>query len=89
MPGPACYGKGGIKATVTDANVVLGYLPSSLLDGALRLDVDAARQAVQIVADDLGISLHEAAEGILQVSNETMCVPTSRRTLTCDYSPSY
>lgn len=79
VPGPACYGKGGTKATVTDANVVLGYLPSSLLDGALRLDVDAARQAVQIVADDLGISLHEAAEGILQVSNETMCVPTSIR----------
>ncbi len=72
MPGPACYGKGGALATVTDANVVLGYLPNHLLGGTFSLDVDAAQKAVQQVADDLGISLYKAAEGILRVSNETM-----------------
>lgn len=72
MPGPACYGKGGSTATVTDANAVLGYLPRSLLGGTFALDLDAARKAVQQVADDLGVGLYEAAEGILKVSNETM-----------------
>ncbi|KAL8711414.1 MAG: hypothetical protein Q9225_007115 [Loekoesia sp. 1 TL-2023] len=72
VPGPACYGKGGSVATVTDANAVLGYLPSNLLGGALKLDLHKAKYAVQQVADDLGIDLHEAAEGILKVSNETM-----------------
>ena len=72
IPGPACYGKGGSTATVTDANAVLGYLPKSLLGGTFSLDLDVARRAVQQVADGLGISLYEAAEGILNVSNETM-----------------
>ena len=71
-PGPACYGKGGSVATVTDANAVLGYLPKSLLGGSFALDLRAAKDAVQRVADDLGIGLYEAAEGILKVSNETM-----------------
>ena len=72
IPGPACYGKGGTTATVTDANAVLGYLPRSLLGGSFNLDLDAAKIAVQQVADGLGIGLYEAAEGILKVSNETM-----------------
>ena len=72
IPGPACYGKGGTTATVTDANAVLGYLPRSLLGGTFNLDLDAARKAVQQVADELGVGLFEAAEGILKVSNETM-----------------
>ena len=72
MPGPACYGKGGSKATVTDANAVLGYLPKSLLGGTFDLDLNAAKSAVQQVADGLGVGLYEAAEGILKVSNETM-----------------
>ena len=72
IPGPACYGKGGTTATVTDANAVLGYLPRSLLGGTFYLDLDAAKKAVQQVADGLGIGLYEAAEGILKVSNETM-----------------
>lgn len=71
-PGPACYGKGGSTATVTDANTVLGYLPKSLLGGSFALDLDAAKKAVQKVADDLGVGLYEAAEGILKISNETM-----------------
>lgn len=71
-PGPACYSKGGGTATVTDANAVLGYLPASLLGGAFKLDLSLAKKAVQKVADELGIGLYEAAEGILSVSNETM-----------------
>ena len=71
-PGPACYGKGGSTATVTDANTVLGYLPKSLLGGSFALDLDAAKKVVQKVADDLGVGLYEAAEGILKISNETM-----------------
>ena len=71
-PGPACYGKGGNKATVTDANAVLGYLPSSLLGGTFKLDLEAARNAVKQIADDIGVSLFEAAEGIIKVSNEIM-----------------
>ena len=72
IPGPACYGKEGTMATVTDANAVLGYLPRSLLGGTFNLDLNAAKKAVQQVADGLGIGLYEAAEGILKVSNETM-----------------
>lgn len=74
VPGPACYGKGGTGATVTDANAVLGYLPTSLLGGAFELDLARAKDAVQKVADDLRVSLYEAAEGILKISNETMSV---------------
>lgn len=72
VPGPACYGKGGSQATVSDANAVLGYLPQYLLGGAFKLDLDAAKKAVQKVADDLNIGVHEAAEGILKIANETM-----------------
>jgi N-methylhydantoinase A/oxoprolinase/acetone carboxylase beta subunit len=71
-PGPSCYGKSGKEATVTDANLVLGYLPEYLLGGSFKLDVEAAKQSVQQVASNLGIGLYEAAEGIIQVSNETM-----------------
>src|ERR671923_2508151 len=54
-PGPACYGKGGSEATVTDANVVLGHLPPRLLGGEMQLDADAARAAVQRIADAMGL----------------------------------
>ena len=73
-PGPACYGKGGSTATVTDANAVLGYLPKYLLGGKFALDIQAAKESVQKVANDLGVGLYEAAEAILKVSNETMQV---------------
>ncbi|KAJ1542982.1 hypothetical protein HK405_009608, partial [Cladochytrium tenue] len=72
VPGPAAYGKGGVQATVTDANVVLGYLPEYLLGGSFKLDVAASKAAVQKIADDLGVGLYEAAEGIVKIANETM-----------------
>jgi N-methylhydantoinase A len=71
-PGPASYGKGGEEPTVTDANVVVGHLPPALLGGEMQLDVEAAKAAVQKVADALGLDLHRAAEGILDIVNENM-----------------
>jgi N-methylhydantoinase A len=72
-PGPAAYGKGGTEPTVTDANVVLGHLPPSLLGGEMQLDTEAARAAVQTIADAMGLdSVEQAAEGILAIVNENM-----------------
>ncbi len=71
-PGPACYGKGGEKPTVTDANVVVGHLPPQLLGGEMRLDLEAAKAAVQKIGDALGLDVHQAAEGILDIVNENM-----------------
>jgi N-methylhydantoinase A len=72
-PGPACYGRGGTDATVTDANLVLGYLPESLAGGTLALDRDAACRAIEKnVAKPLGLSLERAAHGIRAVANTTM-----------------
>jgi len=72
VPGPAAYGKGGLAPTVTDANVVLGYLPENLLGGTFKLDRNAAIAAVQTIADALGIELMAAARGIIDIANETI-----------------
>jgi N-methylhydantoinase A len=72
-PGPAAYGRGGREATVTDAHVVLGHLPARLLGGRMALDVAAAREAVaRTVAEPLGLSLEEAARGILAIVDNHM-----------------
>lgn len=72
-PGPVAYGKGGGDPTVTDANLVLGYLPTSLAGGEITLDTEAARSAVQKVADAMGLaSAEEAAAGIIDIVNENM-----------------
>ena len=73
-PGPACYGRGGTEPTVTDADLVLGYLdPDYFLGGQLKIDLQAARQAIQArVAAPLGLSVEEAAWGIHQIVNESM-----------------
>ncbi len=72
-PGPACYRGGGTQPTVTDANVVLGYLnPAFFLGGEMQLDAEAAQQSIQHVADRLGGDVIEAAQGIHQVANEHM-----------------
>jgi N-methylhydantoinase A len=72
-PGPAAYGKGGTEPTVTDANVVLGYLPPTLAGGEITLDVDAARAAVGKVAEAMGLPTPEAAAaGIVDIVNENM-----------------
>ncbi len=72
-PGPACYGQGGERPTVSDANVVLGYLPEQLAGGGLQLDVDKARGVIQRdLARPLGLSLEDAAFGVRQVANANM-----------------
>ncbi|MBT6430054.1 MAG: hydantoinase/oxoprolinase family protein [Rhodospirillaceae bacterium] len=71
-PGPACYGHGGDQPTVTDANLLLGRLPARLLDGKMSLDVKAAEDAVGKIARALGLDLHQAAQGILDIVNENM-----------------
>jgi N-methylhydantoinase A len=73
-PGPACYAQGGKVPTVTDADLLLGYLdPNFFLGGRMRLDVDAARQAVEdTIAKPMGLTLTDAAWGIHRVVNESM-----------------
>jgi len=72
VPGPACYGRGGTAATVSDANVVLGRLPTELLGGDMRLDRAASQRAIQPIADRLGISIEAAALGIVRIVNASM-----------------
>lgn len=73
-PGPACYGLGGTEPTVTDADLVLGYLDAgSFLGGEMRLNRAAAERAIEeVIARPLGLSLTEAAWGIHQLVNENM-----------------
>lgn len=72
-PGPACYGRGGTEPTVTDADLVLGYLdPGYFLGGGMKLDVSAAREAISRIAGPLGVSVEEAAWGIHTSVNEDM-----------------
>ena len=73
-PGPACYGAGGQEPTVTDADLLLGYLDADFfLGGRMRLDVEAARRAIETrVAQPMGLGVIEAAWGIHRVVNENM-----------------
>ncbi|HKW91784.1 MAG TPA: hydantoinase/oxoprolinase family protein, partial [Methylomirabilota bacterium] len=73
VPGPACYGQGGTEPTVTDANLVLGYLnPARLYGGSIGLDPDRARRAVEVLGRRLGLSTLEAAHGVIEVANASM-----------------
>jgi N-methylhydantoinase A len=77
-PGPVCYGRGGVEPTVTDANLVLGYLnPEFFAGGTLRLRVGAAARAIEErIARPLGLSLEEAAWGIHAIVNTNMELAT-------------
>ena len=74
QPGPACYGRGGTEPTVTDADLVLGYLDAgSFLDGHMALDRPAAHRAIrQHIAEPMSISVEEAASGIFDIANNSM-----------------
>jgi N-methylhydantoinase A len=77
QPGPACYGRGGAEATVTDANLILGYLnPERFAGGSMRLDVTAAETAVRRVGDPLGMGVTEAAWGVHAIVNLNMELAT-------------
>lgn len=72
-PGPACYGQGGERPTVTDANAVLGLLlPEHFLGGSMQLNLEAARQALRTVAEPMGLTEEIAAQGIVKLANEHM-----------------
>jgi N-methylhydantoinase A len=72
-PGPVCYRRGGEDPCVTDAHLVLGHLPSFLLDGSFELDLEGARSAIENkIARPLGLSVEEAARGILEIADNNM-----------------
>ena len=72
VPGPACYGRGGTLPTVTDANLVLGHLPATLLGGDMALDVEAAVRAHEPLAAPLGVDVHSAAQAVIDIVNGNM-----------------
>ncbi|WP_374650843.1 hydantoinase/oxoprolinase family protein [Dongia sp.] len=87
-PGPACYGQGGAEPTVSDANLVLGYLnPDGLLGGRLPLDLEKARKAMRKIADPLGISVERAAYGIYTIVNNNMVNGIRRVSVERGYDP--
>jgi N-methylhydantoinase A len=87
-PGPACYGKGGLTATVTDADVVLGRInPDNFLGGRMRLDKDRAIEAVQRVAAPLELSLMEAASGIARIAEFKMADLIRKMTVEKGFDP--
>jgi len=82
QPGPAAYGRGGIQPTVTDANILLGRLDTeNFLGGAMALDATAARRAIHALANRLGLSELEAAEGIVTILNSNMANAIRSRTV--------
>jgi N-methylhydantoinase A len=88
-PGPACYGFGGQLPTVTDADVVLGYVnPDSFLGGEMRLHAGAARQAIMTnIAEPLGMDLLQAASGIFRIVNNGMSNSVRQVSLAKGYDP--
>lgn len=90
-PGPACYGRGGTRPTVTDADLVLGYLNKDyFLGGTMPLDLEAARQALYIhIAKPLNISIEKAAMGIHRIVNENMANAARVHILEKGYDPRF
>jgi N-methylhydantoinase A/oxoprolinase/acetone carboxylase beta subunit len=87
-PGPACYGYGGEEPTISDAHVVLGRLdPDRFLGGRMKLDRDAAGDAVGRLAEQLGLPLVETAEGILTIANSNMARAIRSRTIEKGHDP--
>jgi N-methylhydantoinase A len=87
-PGPACYGHGGQQPTISDAHAVLGRLdPDRFLGGRMTLDRDAAVAVVQRLADELGLGLEAAAEGILTIANSNMARAIRSRTIEKGHDP--
>jgi len=87
-PGPACYGRGGQRATVTDANLILGHVPRhAKLGGSLSLDFKAAQDAVNVLALRLGLSLEETAAGIIQLAEQQMSAALHNISVKQGHSP--
>ena len=88
-PGPVCYGRGGTRPTVTDCNLILGYVdPESFLGGDFALDVKAARTAIEThLATPLGVTIEEAATTVRQVANALMAQAMRLATVERGYDP--
>jgi N-methylhydantoinase A len=89
VPGPACYGKGGTEPTVTDAQVVLGRLdPEQFLGGDIKLDAALSQAAIQEhIAEPLGLSLDDAALGILRIVNNNMALAINANSMAKGVDP--
>ena len=88
IPGPACYGQGGDKPTVTDAALVLGYLnPSFFLGGRIKLDVAAARAAISRLGKQINQGSQQAAFSILSLANELMIKAIHEITVAEGFNP--
>lgn len=87
-PGPVCYGAGGTEPTVTDADLVLGYLdPENFLGGRMTLDRDLAAERIEALGDELGMTLTETASGIVEIANEKMADLLRELTIRKGYDP--
>lgn len=87
-PGPACYGRGNTTPTVTDADVVLGYIdPDNFLGGRMKLDRAKSVAAVKAVAEDLGLSVNECAAGIAKIAEFKMADIIRKMTVEKGYDP--
>lgn len=87
-PGPACYGRGGIEPTVTDASVVLGFLnPEYFAAGELKLDIDAATKSIEKIAKPLGLDIFTAASGIHKVINSRIAEQIRLASIKRGYDP--
>ena len=88
VPGPVCYGKGGTVATVTDADVVLGYInPDNFAGGSIRLDKPKAEAAISDIADRLGMSLMDCASGIARIAEFQMADIIRKMTVGKGFDP--
>ncbi len=89
MPGPVCYGRGGTEPTVTDAALILGYVdPDYFLGGRMKLDLPAARRAMEEIARRLGKNVESTAAGVLAIANEHMVRAIQEITVNEGYNPS-
>jgi N-methylhydantoinase A len=87
-PGPACYGRGGLEPTVTDANLVLGRLDEGyFLDGKMFLERGQAEQALRQISDPLAMDVLEAAASIVEIANENMASAIKKVTLERGHDP--
>lgn len=87
-PGPACYGQGGSEPTITDADLLLGFLDADMyLGGRMSLDEGRAENAIEDLGDTLGMGTTEAASGIIEIANAQMADLVGQRTINRGYDP--
>ena len=88
MPGPVCYARGGVQPTLTDANLVLGRIPESLLGGKLSLDKQAAFDALEKLGKKRNLDAMQAAKDVLRLASHNMCGAIRRVSVLKGYAPS-